>query len=125
MNDFLLDSYAQKYQQLLNLLNESINPPLDIASFLTSPEQTPWQELTQFYTQQILPLTGEELPPEITARWRSIQTEIHRAMKLLTTDIALLRAARSPDLQSQRQKVLLDRLTTLTTYCQAILTWKI
>jgi hypothetical protein len=125
VNDFLLDGYAQKYQQLLNLLNESMNLPIDTASFLTSPEQTPWQELTQFYTQQILPLTGEELPPEIMARWRSIQTEIHRAMKLLTTDISLLRAARSPDLQSQRQKVLLDRLTTLTTYCQAILTWEI
>lgn len=125
MNDFLPDSYNKKYTQLLNLLTASINTPLDIELFLTLPEQHPWQKLGKVYEQEILPLTGEELPPEILARWRSIQTEIHRAMKLLTIDISLLRAARSPDLQSQRQKILLDRLTTLTTYCQAILTWEI
>ncbi|NJL88613.1 MAG: heterocyst frequency control protein PatD [Coleofasciculaceae cyanobacterium SM2_1_6] len=125
MNNFSPDSYAKKYQQLLNLLTRLTNMSLDMAFFLTPPEPNPWQELAQVYTQEILPLTGEELPPEIVAKWRSIQTEIHRAMKLLTTDISLLRAARSPELQSQRQKVLLDRLTTLTTYCQVILTWEI
>ncbi len=122
MNDFPLDIYNKKYQQLSNLLTELMNLSLDTTLLLAAQEQNPWQELTKFYTQEILSLTGEELPPEIVARWRSIQTEIHRAIKLLTMDISLLRAARSPDLQSQRQKALLDRLTTLTNYCQAILT---
>jgi len=120
MNKILPRDYNEKYNQLLNQLlelqKEAIAPCPPISTFTQN-----CQDLQDFYQEYIFSLTGEEVPLEIVSRWRSLHTEIHRAIKLLAMDSSLLKAARSPEMQSQRQKGLGDRLSILINYCRAIL----
>ena len=128
MNKILPNAYLKNYQQLLELLLKVQAVGVDSVEPLTSVRQIDAQdllELQDFYQQQIFPLVGEEfeedIPPEIASRWRSLNTEIHRSMKLLALDISLLKAARSPQMQKVRRQVMSDRLSTLISYCQVIL----
>lgn len=128
MNKILPNAYLEKYQRLLGLLGELQEEVLNLPSPLTSVtaiNSHNYQELQDFYQQQMFPLLEEEfsdeVPPEIVSRWRSLNTEIHRSMKLLALDISLLKAARSPQMQQTRRQGMSDRLSTLISYCQVIL----
>lgn len=128
MNKILSNAYLEKYQQLLRLLLKIQTVGVDPVEPLTSVMQVDAEnllELQDFYQQQIFPLVGEDfeedVSPEIASRWRSLNTEIHRSMKLLALDISLLKAARSPQMQKVRKQGMSDRLSTLITYCQVIL----
>lgn len=128
MNKILSNAYLEKYQQLLRLLLKIQTVGVDPVEPLTSVMQVDAEnllELQDFYQQQIFPLVGEDfeedVSPEIASRWRSLNTEIHRSMKLLALDISLLKAARSPQMQKVRKQGMSDRLSTLISYCQVIL----
>ena len=54
-------------------------------------------------------------------RWQSIQREINREFKLLTTDILFLASARQEATKTKRLKNISDRLNKLISYCRAIL----
>ena len=129
MNRILPNGYLEKYRQLLGLfmqLQEMVvdAPPPVMQATIQIVSQN-FQELQDFYQQQIFPLVeehiAEQVPLEIASRWRSLQTEIHRSMKLLATDISLFKAARSPQMQQTRRQGMSDRLSVLISYCQIIL----
>lgn len=129
MNRILPNGCLEKYQQLLGLfmqLQEMVaDVPPPVRQTATQIVSQNFQELQDFYQQQIFSLVEEhieeQVPLEIASRWRSLQTEIHRSMKLLERDISLFKAARSPQMQQTRKQGMSDRLSTLISYCQVIL----
>ncbi len=80
-----------------------------------------FHQLTQWFNQNIANLSSEDLAPAIAPRWQSVQTEIKREFKLLTTDMLFLASARSNPSQTKRFKSISDRLNKLTGYCQIML----
>jgi len=89
------------------------------ASLPISDLQNSFQAAQQHFQQHILtPSTALELD----AHLQSIQTEINRHLRLLSTDLAFLRSSRQPNTQQQRLQQVSDRLTHLLDFCQGILT---
>ena len=131
MNKILPNTHLKKYQLLLELLGQlqetvvnSVNSA-DTLNSVTQVETNHFLELQNFYQQQMFPLGeenfGAEVSPETASRWRSLNTEIHRSMKLLALDISLLKAARSPQMQKTRREGIIDRLSTLISYCKVVI----
>lgn len=80
-----------------------------------------WANLSQFFQQQIIPLTDEDLEGEVASRWISLQTEIQREFRLLNTDWLFWISARQPTTKEARAKTILNRLRKLISYCQVML----
>lgn len=116
----LSQSHHQAYQKLLSALKE-------LGEVLTYPEgeteawKQKWQQVQQIYQAQVLNLSSEGLEPAIVSRWQSWHTEIHRALKLLQTDILFWSAAKKISKAKARQAKISERLESLINYCQQIL----
>jgi hypothetical protein len=114
----LLIIHKKAYQDCLNLLvqleNYYQNPKKDRNEEL-------WTNLNQFFQQQIIPLTDEDLEGETASRWISLQTEIQREFRLLKTDWLFWVSARQPVTKEARAKSVLERLRKLISYCQMML----
>ena len=80
-----------------------------------------FQDLVKWFKQNISDLSQEDLDRLIAPRWQSLQTEIKREFKLLSTDMLFLSAARQKATQVQRIKSISDRLAKLIGYCQIML----
>lgn len=78
------------------------------------------QKVQQVFNKEVATLRADKLAPEDASRWQSIQTEIHKQMRLLSTDVMLLQAARSSATSLARSQSLCDRITTLIKYCQTL-----
>lgn len=70
---------------------------------------------------QIVTLSSDELTPEMQNKVRSYQTEIHKQLRLLGTDLTFLQAARQTSTLEQRRTQIQERLTTLIGYCEVLL----
>ena len=112
--------HRQAYQKLLTALQqmqqETTASNLDLAAL-----QTSFSSLQQIFQQQILTLTTENIPPTLTSRWQSLQTEINRALRLLQTDIMFLRSSRQTTTYQQRLISIDKRLEQMIGYCQILL----
>lgn len=93
----------------------------DDTNIKTSLVQEKCRNLQAYFEQQIIPLDSEELDMAIAARWQSVQTEIKREFKLLTTDVLFLASCRQPATRARRLKSISDRLAKLISYCQIML----
>lgn len=80
-----------------------------------------WASLSQFFQQQIIPLTDEDLSGEVASRWVSLQTEIQREFRLLNTDWLFWASARQPATKEARAKNILERLRKSIGYCRVLL----
>ena len=115
-------SHNRAYQDLIILLTE-------FASYLISDEaqdsqpqiKQKFQDLSIWFEHNIANLNKEDLDLAIAARWQSVQTEIKREFKLLSTDFLFLAAARQNNTQRKRLKSITNHLTKLVDYCQVIL----
>ncbi len=107
----------QEFQQALEQLQTIVN-----STDLRLPAlQAKYQEVQQLYVSQIVSLSVDDVAPDYTSRWQSFQTEIHRQMRLLQTDILLLQASRSSATTLSRTSVASDRINSLIQFCQALL----
>ena len=115
-------SHTRAYQDFLTLLTNfkgyQSNSEVDVAN-----PQIPrkFQELQLWFDQNVTDLNEQELEEAISSRWQSVQTEIKREFKLLTTDILFLKSARQKSTQIKRMKSISDRVTKLIGYCQVML----
>jgi hypothetical protein len=113
-------SHYQAYQQFLNALlilrDQANSLPLDAIALLEK-----WQLIQQVFQSQILKLNSEELDLAIAPRWQSLQTEIHRTLRLLEADMMFLRSSRQSATVQRHLVSLRDRLETLLGYCQVLL----
>ncbi len=104
-------SYRQRYQTFLNTLKqlqETLNTDGDYAALKAG-----FSQLQQQFQQEIMALTGEELTGELLSQWQSSQTEIHRTMRLLQTDLMFLQTSRNPETSQQRLATVRDRVEKL------------
>lgn len=117
----LPEIHRQRYQQLRELLErmQQIALPEGIPDRATLLKALP--QVWQFFQEQILTLPADELDRQTASRVQSYQTEMHKQLKLLNTDLMLLQASRQPATLQQRQAQLGDRIKTLIGYCEAVL----
>lgn len=114
--------HNRAYQDFLTLLT-------DFQDFMTnSPKLTnqlaikqEFQRLEQWFEQNISHLDAEGISIAYIPRWQSIQREVNREFKLLTTDILFLASARQDATRIKRLKSISDRLEKLSSYCRGIL----
>ncbi|MBE9129342.1 heterocyst frequency control protein PatD [Coleofasciculus sp. LEGE 07092] len=109
--------HYQKFQQALEQLYDRMaSPDLEVATILE-----PFQAVKQLYYDRIASLSADNIAPDFTSRWQSVQTEIHKQIRLLETDMMLLQASRSSATFNSRASGIRDRLNTLIQYCQSLL----
>lgn len=112
--------YRKQYQgfyDALNVLKESVSGSGEGEDDL----KQVFARLKQLYQDEILPLSEEGEKDWQTPRWRSLQTEINRTMRLLQTDILFLQASQKSTTVDQRRKEFLQKIEKLMQFCQEIL----
>ena len=116
-------SHYRAYQEFMTLLKKFQN---NCDSLLVSSGvdtlQPEFASLQQWFQEHLIPLSPEELEPAIAVRWQSVQTEIKREFRLLTTDVIFLASSRQTATQEKRLQSVGDRVQRLIDYCQVILT---
>ena len=107
-------SYRQRYQTFsdtLQQLQKTLDTDADYAEL-----KAVLSQLQQQFQQEIMALTGEELTGELFSQWQSSQTEIHRTMRLLQTDMMFLQTSRNPETSQQRLATVRDRAEKLINF---------
>ena len=118
----LSTSHNRAYQDFLTLLTNFVEklPGQEQKSLRSEIEQN-FPGLSSWFTENVVQLSSQDLPPAIASRWQGVQTEILREFKLLSTDILFLAASRQQTTQLKRLKSINERLTKLISYCQIML----
>ncbi|YAI81354.1 MAG: heterocyst frequency control protein PatD [cyanobacterium endosymbiont of Rhopalodia sterrenbergii] len=75
----------------------------------------------EIFQNQILELTTENLEASVVSSWQSIQTEVHRTLRLLKTNFLFLQSSHKRGTEEQRLEIVLDHIEKLIGYCQVIL----
>lgn len=118
----LSESHNRAYQEFFILLKKFQNScsNLDQKPQNTSIDQN-FQQLQTFFQQNILPLTDAELDKAIALKWQSVQTEIKREFRLLSTDILFLNTSRQASTKDAKLQSVDQRIAKLINYCQIML----
>lgn len=114
-------SHNRAYQDFLSLLKKFNHFLVDETQINRSKIEYEFQDLARWYEQNVVRLNSETLDTAIAPRWQSVQTEIKREFKLLSTDILFLTSARQNATQTKRLASISSRLTKLIGYCQIML----
>lgn len=117
----LSPSYNRAYQDFLTLLTEFKSLLINEAQIEPMTIQQKFKELQEWFGQNIVDLDREVLDTAIAPRWQSVQTEIKREFKLLSTDILFFSSARQNATQAKRLQSIGDRISKLIGYCQIML----
>ena len=117
----LSSSHNRAYQDFSTLLTE-FQGFLGAGDEKAAPDRVKreFEKLRLCFEQQIAGIDVGELSEEIASRWQSVQTEIKREFKLLSTDVLFLGSARQITTQNKRVKSIGNRLNKLIGYCQII-----
>jgi hypothetical protein len=114
-------SHNRAYQEFLTLLEQLQRDCIFSTEVNVASLQQEFQAVRQYFEQRIVPLTSEELDESIAPRWQSLQTELRRELRLLTTDMMFLGSSRQPETKDARLQSIGDRLEKISGYCQAML----
>ncbi len=107
----------REFQQALELLHQaSTVNDLEVSALRDN-----FQKVQQLFDSKIASLNADDVAPHYASRWQSVQTEIHKQMRLLATDVMLLISARSSATFQRRVSSVRDRINTLIQYCEALL----
>jgi len=112
----LPNSHRQCYQEFKQALEEL---QVTVSDGRSDPDLAGIQ---RFFQERVASLTAEGIDPSLVSRWQSVQTEIHKQMRLLTVDLTFLQASRQLSTREQRQKQIVSRLQTSIDYCQMLVT---
>lgn len=120
-----LDSY---YGILLENL-EDLQAEIESSAHFGSEIAEKFAKSEQLYREKILTVEVEngdrsssENAPDRSYLWRSLQTETHKTLRLLQTDIIFLQSSRQAATIQQRKANCLAKIDRLMGYCQQILT---
>ena len=78
-------------------------------------------QLNRLFQSQVQVLDWEDWPVQRRSLLQSIRVEMHKQLRLLTTDLMFWKAAKQAETLAQRQREIGDRLTHLQGYCDAII----
>jgi hypothetical protein len=112
-------SYSQAYQDFVKKLLLFQNT-IDIRHLDLFASKKNFKTAQQFFETSIIHLSEESLDPETSSRWRSLQTEIYRAFKLLEVEMIFVLSSKQSTTQQQRLKSINDRISQLIGYCELI-----
>jgi uncharacterized protein YukE len=110
----------QKFLEVLLALREEIDAPNSRVTALSEK----LQEVKQVFQDEVMPLESDELQGDLAFRFASVQTEIHRALRLLGTDMMFLRSSKQVATSGQRLSAVRDRVNQIISYCQGMLTFE-
>ncbi|MEQ8995216.1 MAG: heterocyst frequency control protein PatD [Coleofasciculus sp. B1-GNL1-01] len=116
----LIPSQRQSYQDFQHVLDD-LHKSIQKHELDKTEIQERFQAVKQLFQARILTLNPDEVNQEHVSAWQSRQTEIHRQMRLLETDMLMLQAARNSATVQSRVAIICDRLNTLIQYCSAML----
>ncbi len=108
------EQYQALRQRLQALLDGAGNVDRGVAVSAVS-------EVQQFFQSQVVCLPIEGLALADRSRTQSYNTELHKQLRLLTTDVMFLGSAKQGATQQQRLDRVCDRLATLLRYCDVLL----
>ena len=114
-------SHYQAYQDFLTLLTKFTQIIVVDKQFNLALVKTEFEQLSQWFHAQIASLSDRQIAPVHASRWQSVQTEILREFKLLSTDLLFLASAQQDSTQQKRIKSIRNRLSKLIDYCQIML----
>ncbi|MBE9168537.1 heterocyst frequency control protein PatD [Pleurocapsales cyanobacterium LEGE 06147] len=114
-------SHNQAYQEFLSLLQQLQRGCIHANEINLASLQQQFQTMQTYFEQRIVPLTNEELDESIAPRWQSLQTELRRELRLLTTDMIFLGSSRQPETKEARLSSIRDRLEKINGYCQVMI----
>ncbi|OKH21221.1 hypothetical protein NIES593_16535 [Hydrococcus rivularis NIES-593] len=115
--------HQNAYQKLLTLLR-GLREQIDSPNSRVTVIQEKFQQIQQVFQEDVMPLESDELEGAIASRFQSVQTEMHRALRLLGTDILFLRSSKQAATSEQRLAAIRDRVDNSIGFCQAILTFE-
>lgn len=109
----LPDTHSQVYQNLQQVL-QSLKTDMEEPHIFKKGYRL---EEVQQLLQQLMQLDGMVLPVTLRQQVQRYHTEIHKQLRLLSTDLLFLRAAQQSVTQAQRMQQICDRIDTLSKYC--------
>jgi hypothetical protein len=116
----LPDDRQQRYRELRKYLEElHCQVGIDRSDGVSLRESV--DRTQEFFQSQVLSLTLEGLDRTDLYRTQSYNTELHKQLRLLATDVLFLGSARQAATVQQRQGQIRDRLTILLRYCDILL----
>ncbi|MBR8828956.1 MAG: heterocyst frequency control protein PatD [Gomphosphaeria aponina SAG 52.96 = DSM 107014] len=71
--------------------------------------------------EKFIILNTDELAPDLASRWQLIQTEIHRELRLLATNIIFLRSSQSSATAQSRLANVLEHIDKILTACELLM----
>ncbi len=113
-------SHRQVYENFVKVL-------VALSKAMTNPDisKTSWQgsfaQVQLTFEEEIIVLAVTELEGMELSRWQSLQTEIHRTMRLLQTEVMRWQTSRQEGTEQLRKDAVRDRVNQLIAYCQALL----
>ncbi|MEQ8537452.1 MAG: heterocyst frequency control protein PatD [Coleofasciculus sp. D1-CHI-01] len=116
----LVPSQRQSYQDFKHVLDD-LHACTQSQELDQTEIQERFQAVKQLFQGRIITLNPDEVHQEQVSIWQSRQTEIHRHIRLLETDMLMLRTARHSATVQSRVAIIRDRLNTLIQYCSAML----
>ncbi|MEO1689963.1 MAG: heterocyst frequency control protein PatD [Cyanobacteria bacterium J06631_6] len=115
-------SHNRAYQDFITLLTKFAAITAEAQAKNVIPQiQREFLELKNWFEQNIVQLGDRQIEAELVSRWQSVQTEIRREFKLLSTDILFLATSRQPETQQKRLESINSHLSKLIGYCQIML----
>lgn len=109
------DAYAH-LQQVLRDLEAGLQAGLEAAVLMAAVTKA------QAQFQAVLALNAGGLSPSQRQQQQAVHPEIHKYLRLLSTDVAFLKAARQTTTRQQRVALMGDRVQTLLRLCDYLLT---
>jgi len=79
-----------------------------------------FEHLKNFYEKQIVTLREHNIESNIVNRWQSIQRELQREFKLLSTGILFLISAQTKTTRQKKLNNIKQNTTKLIGYCQVM-----
>jgi len=103
----LFNSHRQCYQEFKQALEDL---QVTVSSGQSDPDLAGIQ---RFFQEQVASLTAEGIDPSLVSRWQSVQTEMHKQMRLLAVNLTFFQASRQLYTREQRQGQIVSRLRLL------------
>lgn len=115
-------SHDRAYQAFLTLLTE-FNYLLKTETERINKNQIKlgFERLRNCYEKQLVNLNEQEIEPNIVSRWQSVQRELQREFKLLSTGILFFISAQTKTTKQKKLTNIQHNTTKLIGYCQIMI----
>jgi hypothetical protein len=83
-------------------------------------DQANFEQVQRYFYDVVMGLDDGEIEPIYLSRWRSLQTELHRLVRLLETDWLFCGSARQSSTREKRLQGFRGRIEKIMEYCRIL-----